>query len=752
MKSHRIITSVAVIMALLMTINVQAQRILPLTVKQFLDELAFTNHLPLTVRSSYHFSQFFPPRMIDGQEMVDAFIAVDDMSAISKLQQAGVVVNCCFDGFVTAQIPVDDLVGICEMPCVRDIEISRKMTLCTDSTLNVTHAGQVLDGINNGLPQSYDGTGVIIATLDVGYDYQHLAFRRSDNPAVTRIKRVYSTTDRSGHPARFNNNIRLPGSVFIDDEIYALKTDNKTTGHGTHTTSIAAGTHVGPYGGMAPNADIVMCALSELEGSISTTEIANCLRYVDSYADSVGKPCVMSMSISTFAGPHDGQDYLANVVTQLMGPGRLFVFAAGNNGGVRTYAYKEATEDNPLNLLLTYNNSSSIDSTYKYYLCMADIWMRTSATNISYKYHLLDKYTNRIVWESSVFSGSSLINTSELSTYFTYDTSRDTTGYIKGQVNYSVYSKKYQLSLLVYNLISKNYGIVDNVKKGRYAIGISIWPKVNRPTIIDAWTCNSCTGFSFVTAPVVTLDNQTHRGFYNGASDSCSINTQGVCDSVITAGAYVGRNSYYSLFRGYTVTDRSFTVGDAAKFSSYQAAGKGPTGKALPTVCAPGVYVVSDVSRYSSYASGGNMTVMKTDDGHYWGAMSGTSMATPTVAGIIALWLQANPNLSVAEVKDIMYHTGIHDNFTNGTHSAQFGACGKIDALAGMRLVLERMHYDIGDVNGDGLINLADVVELVDFVLGYHPNEEAFDKVAADINGDGSINVADIVELIDLIL
>ena len=202
MKSHRIITSVAVIMALLLTaINVQAQRILPLTVKQFLDEQAFTNHLPPPVRSTYHFSQFFPPRMIDGQEMVDAFIAVDDMSAIDKLQQAGVVVNCCFEGFVTAQIPVDDLIGICEMPCVRDIEISRKMTLCTDSTLNVTHAGQVLDGINNGLPQSYDGTGVIIATLDVGYDYQHLAFRRSDNPAVTRIKRVYSTTGQDTLPA-----------------------------------------------------------------------------------------------------------------------------------------------------------------------------------------------------------------------------------------------------------------------------------------------------------------------------------------------------------------------------------------------------------------------------------------------------------------------------------------------------------------------------------------------------------------------
>ena len=304
----------------------------------------------------------------------------------------------------------------------------------------------------------------------------------------------------------------------------------------------------------------------------------------------------------------------------------------------------------------------------------------------------------------------------------------------------------------MYNLVSKQYGTVDNVRQGRYAIGLSIWPKVNRPAIIDAWTCNSCTGFSFVTAPVITMDNVSHRYFYNGASDSCSINTQGVCDSVITAGAYVGRNSYYSLFRGYTVTDRSYTVGDAAKFSSYQTAGTGPTGKALPTISAPGVYVVSAVSRYSSYANGGSLTVMKSDDGHYWGAMSGTSMAAPTVAGIIAQWLQANPNLSVAEVKDIMYQTGIRDNFTNGVHSAQFGACGKIDALAGMRLVLERMHYDIGDVNRDGLVNLADAVELIDYLLGKHQNEEAFDKIAADINGDGTINVADVVELIDVIL
>ena len=51
-----------------------------------------------------------------------------------------------------------------------------------------------------------------------------------------------------------------------------------------------------------------------------------------------------------------------------------------------------------------------------------------------------------------------------------------------------------------------------------------------------------------------------------------------------------------------------------------------------------------------------------------------------------------------------------------------------------------------GDANGDGRANIADIVEIVNYIMGSPSNK--FDEKAADVNGDDIVNADDIVELV----
>tara|TARA_B100000676_G_C17823195_1_gene703755 strand:- start:468 stop:893 length:426 start_codon:yes stop_codon:yes gene_type:complete len=52
-----------------------------------------------------------------------------------------------------------------------------------------------------------------------------------------------------------------------------------------------------------------------------------------------------------------------------------------------------------------------------------------------------------------------------------------------------------------------------------------------------------------------------------------------------------------------------------------------------------------------------------------------------------------------------------------------------------------------GDINGDSLINVIDVVQLVSIALG-----ESNETSSADLNDDGVINVLDVIFLVNLVL
>jgi hypothetical protein len=56
----------------------------------------------------------------------------------------------------------------------------------------------------------------------------------------------------------------------------------------------------------------------------------------------------------------------------------------------------------------------------------------------------------------------------------------------------------------------------------------------------------------------------------------------------------------------------------------------------------------------------------------------------------------------------------------------------------------------MGDVNGDGVVNVTDIVATVNYIM--EKPSDGFNKDAADLNGDGKVNVTDIVKMVSIIM
>lgn len=74
------------------------------------------------------------------------------------------------------------------------------------------------------------------------------------------------------------------------------------------------------------------------------TAVLDGVKYIFDYAKSVNKPCVVNLSLGSHLGPRDGSSTFDLLTSEMLGPGRILVGAAGNDGGSKCHVKKHLTE------------------------------------------------------------------------------------------------------------------------------------------------------------------------------------------------------------------------------------------------------------------------------------------------------------------------------------------------------------------------------------------------------------------------
>ena len=538
------------------------------------------------------------------------------------------------------------------------------------------------------LPQAYTGKGVVLGVIDSGIDYNHAAFR---NPTDGK-SRIVKVIDFSQKNKR----------VFsTEQEIMALTAD-KNDSHGTMTSSIAGGSDLGNgLQGMAPEADLILCGMGDYIGGENVNE---CIKEIFDYATSVGKPAVINISLGDNLGLHDGSDVtaIATAVQTENGskPGRAIIFATGNsasNWQSITRKFNSTSEE--LKTVLGSNTFPLVEEPTKpvtydaYYSAYADDYQdfmielkvvdTTNGTFCDWAEHVRDAKTGAVI---------PVIDLKKTAREIIKNLDGKDAVYYNWRLNYKMDELKYRLALVV--------------KAGNAGQTVKLMCDAdeNGEPCFDAPNWNN---YDFAKAGY-TKGN----GDFNFGTDFC-------VDAAISVGAYVTRTdwtSYDGSSQSYSesrLTGKKQEIGEIADFSSY---GIDDNGLAHPTVLAPGKGIIAAANNYdySDYFIQGQPGVINKDKDlttlcpgvikfgrTNWYALSeGTSLASPMVAGIVALWMQANPNLTVNEIKQIMKETSINDEWTTNinkipSHNKTQVGYGKIDCLAGLKKILNNTDIDV---------------------------------------------------------
>ena len=550
-------------------------------------------------------------------------------------------------------IPLRAVAPLADNDTLGRLEAERMPRPAMDVTPGQVNATGIYSG--TGLPQAFTGAGVAAGVFDAYYDFTHPAFL--DGNGETRVKYYYD--------CQWPNSDGTYGHALQDAaEIAALEHSQYTRNgiHGTHVAGIMAGSAVDGFTGMAPDADLYLAdfnsdreQFSNPDAATSATAVLGFKRIFDQAAAD-GKPCVVNFSSGESIIFTSQRVLEGEALQALTGPGRIIVSSAGNDGTRACYFEKGAAD---------YQAGTGIENGL-FVGQIIDIDLITPG----------DQYV-RFDFMGMGLTGGGIEGTIAFHTDSIEDTGNHFTVTVTmGEIALDVtHSTQQDPRGTVYHI----HGTMPNAV---YLLlcGATVLLTSDSP----AWMYSD-----IAYSPFLNVDGVPQYSF---AQPGHSITWPAVLPGIIAVGATGYKNTVVNI-DGQTydglVSFAPDAPGQRAKFSSC-----GPTfeGRTKPDVVAPGMNIIS---AYNSFYNNFNgirncltHTVNGGDKNYYYLAESGTSMASPVVAGIIALWLQAKPDLTPAQALEVIRRTATHPDATMSYPNNEYGH-GQIDAYRGLLEVLE---------------------------------------------------------------
>lgn len=602
-------------------------------------------------------------------------------------------------------------------PCIAHFDVSGRLNAprpYNDTARVHSRVNQVHDGLNNGLPSAFKGKNVVVGIVDVGFQTNHPTFYNADGTQY-RVKKFWHQGQGGGPaPAGFSY-----GTEFnLPSAIQSARDDDGT--HGTHVAGISSGsgftTPQQKFRGMAPESDMVFVTIKytndTLKGSalgdyiVANPTIIDAYRYIFEYAAAQKKPAVTNLSWGMHTGPHDGTSIFDKAVETLSGKGKIIVGANGNDAGNQMHVSATLKGDTAYTFAIDRNRRDYRDESV-----YCDFW-GSAGEDLGINVSLFDTLGNKLIEEPFVFASSGGVTKRKVVKGL------DTLEYVVSCQKSYVNNQKPNILIMATS---------SNAAKCRIRLGMT------GKGVVHGWNSGQpyrWTSGSFLDR--VRGNDYTGKYLVGGSEGSMSENG-GTGSQTLSVGSYVNLNNWID-FSGTYRAQNWLTVGEISGFSSR---GPTPDGRMKPDIAAPGQLVASAVNnkQFAPWMSENTLYQSQFNgETQYWTMFSGTSMAAPHVAGIVALVLEANPSIGLTEVRQILRATAIKDRLTGADSNNNFGY-GRINAFDAVKMALNMNHtWNSNSAQIRFLIFPNPAVDVL-FIKGLSGGMEQMDLELLDLQG-----------------